>query len=146
MKFPEKVTPAFGHHPWFSHWISTEKYAFHEQYNKRAFGEGETLQEFISSSEFISVVGVGICGNALTPSRSNSSDCRYRHTERQSLGFPKCLCLEKLAWIAHFRVPVDFSASPRIHTSFHVPLEHQIRDPRCADGCGTRGGEERQFS
>jgi Tat protein secretion system quality control protein TatD with DNase activity len=126
-KFPDKVTPAFGHHPWFSHWISTER-----SLSPNISGGGVQQEELSEKERHYR--------NLFRPRHSLESEFAKLlshlpdpvpltviiNTLRDNLlSFPNAM-LGEVGLDRSFRIPLDSSASPRILTSFRIPLDHQL--------------------
>lgn len=123
-KFPEKVTPGFGHHPWFSHWISTETTLSTDNTQGLSEKERHYRNLFLPRDSAPSLESE--FAEMLTHLPDPIPLTAVINTLRDDLlAFPSAL-LGEVGLDSYFRVPVDFSASPRIRTSFHVPLAHQI--------------------
>ena len=121
-KYPDRVTPAFGYHPWFSHWISTEaslvgdqSLSNKERHYKNLFlpprSDPALMQELMKLLPHLPEPV--LLASILDTLKDNLS--RFPNAMVGEVGLDRV-----------FRVPVDYSASPRVLTPFHIPLEHQI--------------------
>jgi len=119
-RYPDKVTPAFGYHPWFSHWISTESSL---AINSQADSEKERhyrnlfLPSASQEAEFVELL-------PQLPEPTPLST--ILNTLRENLSLFSNAMLGEVGLDRMFRVPRDYSASPRVLTSFRIPVEHQI--------------------
>lgn len=123
--FPDKVIPAFGYHPWFSHWISTERSLSLVSDDIQEFSEERHYRNLLLprnpdpslESEFSKLLSRLPDPTPLT--------VIIHILENNFSIFPNAM-LGEVGLDRTFRVPFDFSASPRILTSFHIPLDHQL--------------------
>ena len=122
-RYPDKVTPAFGYHPWFSHWISTESSLATQSIESQADSEKERhyrnlfLPSASQEAEFVELL-------PHLPDPTPLST--ILNTLRDNLSLFSSAMLGEVGLDRIFRVPIDYSASPRVLTSFRIPVEHQI--------------------
>lgn len=112
LRYPEKVVPGFGYHPWFSHWISLKPPVSREEHYRQLFSPSkereDTFRMMLSH----------------LPDPVSLQDVLLEL--RQNLeGFPRAM-LGEVGVDRAARVPIDHSASAVELTPFTVPLEHQL--------------------
>ncbi|KAF9486579.1 Metallo-dependent hydrolase [Pholiota conissans] len=115
LRFPDKVVPCFGYHPWVSHLISTtpSTSATTNEAHYRTLFLPTADQETQFQTLLATLPTPRPLPTILTELRSNL------------LAFPNAM-LGEVGLDRAFRVPVDFFASPRVLTPFHIPLAHQL--------------------
>ncbi|KAF7311133.1 TatD DNase family Scn1 [Mycena chlorophos] len=111
--YPHKIIPAFGYHPWFSHFIAlrsgiSKRNHYQQLFQPTPESSPDFEDLFPHLPEPISLDDV------LQDLRSNFA----------SSSSPPIL--GEVGLDAIFRVPYDYHASPRRISSFAIPLEHQI--------------------
>jgi len=116
-KYPSKVIPSFGYHPWFSYLISLEDSISKEEHYRRVFlnetgkvGEKEQ-QAFVNLLNLLPTP---------TPLASVLEEIREHLKE-----FPRAMVGE-VGLDRVFRVPYDYFAAKRVLSPFAIPLGHQI--------------------
>lgn len=124
--YPDKVTPAFGFHPWFSHWISTESsLAVRSVENRgdRSQSEKEThYRNLFSPTAHQEAEFVELLPHLPDPTPLSTN----MKTLRDNLSLFSNALLGEVGLDRAFRVPVNYAAFPRVRTSFRIPIEHQI--------------------
>ncbi|KAF9074909.1 TatD DNase family Scn1 [Rhodocollybia butyracea] len=111
MSYPDKVIPCFGYHPWFTHLISLRGDISKEDHYRQLFGLGNDLEDL--ALLLPSLPDPIPLGNIIAELR--------QHLEE----FPQAM-LGEVGLDRSFRIPYDFSASPRRLSPFTVPIQHQI--------------------
>jgi Tat protein secretion system quality control protein TatD with DNase activity len=121
------VTPAFGYHPWFSHWISTEKSLAPVSDHAQETSEKERHYRNLFLPQGNSDPSVELEFSKLLSHLPDPSPLTVVvSTLRENLStFPDAM-LGEVGLDRAFRVPLDYFATPRILTSFRIPLEHQL--------------------
>ncbi|KAF7307213.1 TatD DNase family Scn1 [Mycena indigotica] len=111
--YPSKIIPCFGHHPWFSHFITTNAgVAKHEHYH-RLFQPTEEL--YPAFEDLLPHLPEPVLlDDILVDLRSNFASC----SSPPMLG--------EVGIDAIFKVPYDYHATPRRISPFMIPLEHQL--------------------
>ena len=121
-EFPDKVTPAFGHHPWFSHWISTERSLSPVDDNTEKERHYRKLFLPQNPAPWLETEFAKLLSHLPDPIPLTI----IINTLRDNLlTFPAAM-LGEVGLDRSFRVPFDFFASPRVLTPFRIPLEHQL--------------------
>lgn len=124
--FPDKVTPAFGHHPWFSHWISTES-SLSGVSNDNGISEKEKHYRNLLLPHGNSDPSLETEFSKLLPQLPDPTPLSaIINTLSANLSTFQSAMLGEVGLDRSFRVPLDYLATPRILTSFHIPLEHQL--------------------
>ncbi|KAF8971729.1 TatD DNase family Scn1 [Flammula alnicola] len=130
-RYPEQVIPCFGYHPWFSHLISTTSSAeditasssssYKEQHYRKLFLQNNNpTEEHVDNDleeQFQKLIAT------LPEPRPLSSILAEL---RANLTAFSTAMLGEVGLDRAFRVPIDYFTSPRILTSFTIPLTHQI--------------------
>lgn len=126
IKFPDKVTPAFGYHPWFSHWISTESSVSLHSDNVQNFSEKERHYRNLLLPQSPAPALEAEFTNLLPYLPDPIPLVVIINTlSNNLLAFPDAM-LGEVGLDRSFRIPLDYFASPRILTSFQIPLGHQL--------------------
>jgi Tat protein secretion system quality control protein TatD with DNase activity len=122
-EFPDKVTPAFGHHPWFSHWISTER-SLSSVDDSISEKERHYRSLFLpqNSNPSLKLEFMDLLSHLPDPIPLTA----IINTLRDDLLTLPNAMLGEVGLDRSFRIPFDFLGSPRVLTSFHIPLEHQL--------------------
>ncbi|KIM47473.1 hypothetical protein M413DRAFT_22133 [Hebeloma cylindrosporum] len=141
-RYPEKVVPCFGYHPWFSHLISITPPAARssdcdappppsspdkEEHYRQLFLSSSAPTEHSIGASSSNDNALEIEFRTLLPSLPEPRPLSQVLAEaRENLvAFPSAM-LGEVGLDRAFRVPVDYHAAPRVLTSFSIPLEHQI--------------------
>ncbi|EPQ60250.1 Metallo-dependent hydrolase [Gloeophyllum trabeum ATCC 11539] len=111
--YPSKVIPCFGHHPWFTHWISLDPTASKEQHYQSLFANSsqkhaETLQAMLPTIP--------------DPIPLSSLVSTLRANLR---AFPHAM-LGEVGLDRSARVPLDPNTTPRVLSPFTIPIDHQM--------------------
>ena len=126
IRFPDKVTPAFGHHPWFSHWISTEKslsgVSEYKGNSEKERHYRNLLLPHGNPDPFLESEFSKLLPRLPDPTPLSA----IINTLRANLSIFQNAMLGEVGLDRSFRVPLDYFAAPRILTSFQIPLEHQL--------------------
>ncbi|KAF8204025.1 TatD DNase family Scn1 [Pholiota molesta] len=122
LRFPEKVVPCFGYHPWFSHLISTAPPSLpidkETHYRSLFFSDSANPKKSdADEAQFQQLL------HALPDPRPLLSVIDEVRANLTS--FPNAM-LGEVGVDRVFRVPIDYAASPRVLTPFHIPLGHQL--------------------
>ncbi|KAI6161470.1 hypothetical protein EDD17DRAFT_1697901 [Pisolithus thermaeus] len=111
-RYPEKVIPCFGYHPWFSHWISLKPHVSKEEHYRRLFSPSKEREDTFKTML------------SHLPDPVSLQDVLLEL--RQNLeGFPKAM-LGEVGIDRAARIPIDHTTSTVELTPFTVPLEHQL--------------------
>ncbi|CAA7264834.1 unnamed protein product [Cyclocybe aegerita] len=119
--YPEKVTPAFGYHPWFSHLISITASTSappKETHYRTLFFPTPAAPNAAHEAQFQALL-------PYLPDPCSLSTILDEVRANLTL-FPNAM-LGEVGLDRAFRVPIDYFASLRILTPFTIPLEHQLR-------------------
>ncbi|KAF8167351.1 hypothetical protein B0H34DRAFT_645680 [Crassisporium funariophilum] len=112
--YPGKVIPCFGHHPWFSHLISTVPSTSKEEHYRSLFLPSSSRA---TTNEFRALL-------MHLPDPLPLPDV-LAELQRNLSAFPNAM-LGEVGLDRVFRVPTDYFASPRHLTPFSIPLDHQL--------------------
>lgn len=116
MAYPTKVIPCFGHHPWFSHLISTQAALSKDDHYRSLFlGTSPAKPEHVQAYQRLlnSLPEPTPLSDVLMKLRRNFEDLHQA-------------MLGEVGLDRSFRVPFDYFASPRQLTPFVIPLDHQL--------------------
>lgn len=114
-KYPKKVVPFFGFHPWFTHFISLKKPCSKEEhYNSLFLPDSPTSQQQEEFDALYAALPEPIFLDDIIPSlRALLESHPTAHVGEVGL--------DKI-----FRVSHDYYVSPRTMTTFNIPMDHQI--------------------
>lgn len=112
LRYPEKVVPCFGCHPWFSHWISLKPRVSREEHYRRLFSPSNEREDTFRTM-LSCLPDPVLLEDVLLTLRQNFE------------AFPRAM-LGEVGIDRAARIPVDHSASIVELTPFTVPLEHQL--------------------
>ncbi|KAJ7751202.1 hypothetical protein DFH07DRAFT_826475, partial [Mycena maculata] len=120
LRYPTKVIPCFGYHPWFTHFISLQpRSSKYEHYRDLFLGRGDTQPSPESASAFDELL-------PFLPEPITIEDVLLdlRHNFES---FPSTTSmLGEVGVDKGFRVAFDYHASPRKLSPFTIPLDHQL--------------------
>ncbi|KAF7303168.1 TatD DNase family Scn1 [Mycena kentingensis (nom. inval.)] len=116
-KYPEKIIPAFGYHPWFSHFISLTHNVEKRVHYEKLFLKNTSLDSITDFEDLLPHLPDPITLDSVL------EDLR---TNFASLPADSPRVLGEVGLDSIFRVPHDYHASPRTLTPFTIPLEHQL--------------------
>jgi len=111
-KWPTKVLPAFGFHPWFTHCISL----------KAGISKADHYAGLLDARKIHPEVLDRLLPRLPDPT---SLDEILQGLRRNFEAFPEAM-LGEVGLDRAFRIPFDFSSSPRELTPFTVPFDHQV--------------------
>ncbi|KAJ7597396.1 TatD DNase family Scn1 [Mycena floridula] len=109
-KYPEKVTPCFGYHPWFVAAVALDSASSKEEHYRAMLSPEDT-------SEFGRLF-------PLLPEPILLQDV-LRDLRQNLTAFPNAM-LGEVGLDRAFRIPFDYYAEPRELSSFTVPITHQV--------------------
>ncbi|CAK5280323.1 unnamed protein product [Mycena citricolor] len=117
LKYPEKVIPCFGHHPWFCHHISLRAAPKREHYRSLFLREDQPAADSLAAfEELLPLLPEPLpLEDVLSGLRSNFM--RFEST---------AALLGEVGLDRIYRVAYDYYASPRRLSPFTIPLDHQL--------------------
>ncbi|KAJ7459172.1 hypothetical protein B0H11DRAFT_181115 [Mycena galericulata] len=119
LRYPQKVIPCFGYHPWFTHIISLGPIpSKHEHYRQLFIGNDvqPSPESFSAFEELLPFLPEPIAlHEVITDLRHNFELFPSTTSILGEVGVDKA-----------FRVAFDYHASPRKLSPFTIPLDHQI--------------------
>ncbi|PFH52242.1 hypothetical protein AMATHDRAFT_74306 [Amanita thiersii Skay4041] len=114
IRYPSKVIPSFGYHPWFSHYISLLDSSVSKESHYRSL--------FLSNQSENQVLFNHLLQHLPDPIPLEQIISELRNN---LIAFPNAM-LGEVGLDRVFRIPVDYFASPRKLTPFTIPLKHQL--------------------
>ncbi|KAI0081089.1 Metallo-dependent hydrolase [Panus rudis PR-1116 ss-1] len=119
---PDRVTPCFGYHPWFSHWIALDPSKSKEEHYRSLFLDNSNTQNTDAFERLVALLPPPISLTAiLSELRQNLTD--FPNAMLGEVGLDRAC---RIPFVAPSDPPYVENESRRELSPFTIPLSHQL--------------------